>query len=112
MMTCTYLSFICLLTHATTNDRFFVDFLLPRLAVASKDGYICIVDINAHTIVYDSLLSVKVAENEEEPDSKDSEICQITSSVTVLKFVRSYPPSSGNNVNECFVYPARLILSL
>ncbi|KAG2171434.1 hypothetical protein INT43_009095 [Umbelopsis isabellina] len=64
------------------------------LAVASKDGYICIVDVNAHIIVYDSLLSVKVNENEDGAGLKDSGESPITSSVTVLKFVRSYPPSS------------------
>jgi hypothetical protein len=66
--------------------------------VASKGGHICIVDVIAHTIVYDSILSVKIAGDDDEEVLKNPELSPITSNITMLKFVRSYPPSSGNGI--------------
>ncbi|KAM3578975.1 Lethal(2) giant larvae sro7 [Umbelopsis sp. WA50703] len=80
----TKLNDIAYLAHA--NDEL--------LAVASKGGHICIVDVIAHTIVYDSILSVKIAGDDDEEVLKNPELSPITSNITMLKFVRSYPPSS------------------
>jgi hypothetical protein len=66
--------------------------LNDRLAVADKNGHICIVDTLTRTIVFDSTILIA-----SEDDQGDVTLTPIDSNVNTLKFVRSHPASTGES---------------
>lgn len=69
-----------------------------RLAVADKNGHICIVDTLTRTIVFDTTILIPSEDDHhDEPHQGDVTLTPIDSNVNTLKFVHSYPASTGES---------------